>query len=127
MKSKKDLKREISELLNDKFDTAIETLQAQRDQDFEELIALRETVELAEADRAAIQGTIGDLNTAKASDLAEHNRLTQKLAWLDKQIRKKKNHVADLMGKLTELEVNPKTLNLLLTYHETERDKNEKG
>ena len=124
---KSNLRKEINEILSDKLDDAVKAFHTQRDQDFEELIALGKTVELAETERADVQKKMGDLNTAKTSDLAEYNRLTQKLTWLERQLKGKQNQVDALMGKLTKLEVDPKTLTLLLTYHEKKGHKNEKG
>jgi len=127
MKNEKDLRKEVDQILSDRLSTAIKAYQAQRDQDFNELAALKKAVETLEADKADVQKTMADLNTRKTSGLAEHNRLTQKLNWMGRQLKGKKNQVDALMKKLTEIEIDPKTLNLLLTYHEKEGNKNGKG
>ena len=123
----KALRKEIDQALIDKLDMAIKEFQAQRDEQLKEVVALKKSVETLEAEKAGIVEAMKGLNTAKTSDLAEYNRLTQKLTWLERQLKGKQNQVDALMGKLTKLEVDPQTLNLLLTYHEKKGHKNEKG
>jgi len=126
MKNKKDLKKEIEQILSDKLSTAIEAFQTERDQDFNELVVVKKAVETFEAEKADVQKTMGSLNTKKTSGLAEHNRLTQKLNWMNRQLKGKKGQADDLFKKLTELTVDPKTLNLLLTF-KAHGGKNEEG
>jgi len=116
MKTQRDLRKEVDEALSKKLTDAVKAFQAQRDSDFKELVTLKKAVEVVKAERADIQNIMGGLNTRKTSGLAEYNRLTQKLNWMDRQLKGKKGQADTLMTKLTELTVDPKTLTLLLHF-----------
>ena len=113
---KNDLRKEVDEILKGKLADAIAAYQANRDQDFDELVALKRAIESLENERADVQKTMGALNTRKSGDLGDYNRLTQKTNWLDRQIKGKKSQVNTLMSKLTQLNVDPNTLTLLLAF-----------
>jgi len=112
----KTLRKEILEILSNKLSTAIEAFEAQRNSDLKELVTFKKIVKNLETEKENIQNTMANLNTKRVSDLGEYNRLTQKLNWLSRQLKGKKSQIDALMGKLTELEVNPKMLSLLLTF-----------
>ena len=111
---KNDLRKEVDEILKGKLADAIAAYQANRDQDFDELVALKRAIESLENERADVQKTMGALNTRKSGDLGDYNRLTQKTNWLDRQVRAKRNQANSLMSKLTQLNVDPEVLALVL-------------
>ena len=119
---KNDLRKEVDEILKGKLADAIAAYQANRDQDFDELVALKRAIESLENERADVQKTMGALNTRKSGDLGDYNRLTQKTTWLDRQIKGKKSQVNTLMSKLTQLNVDPNTLTLLLAFQGGEKN-----
>lgn len=126
----KALKNEINGILTSKLADAITTFEAGRDADIAELVELRKAVETIATERAGIVEAMGKLNPKKARDLGERNRLDVKLRWIDRQLEGKKDQAGALMTRLIEIEVDPRTLNLLLnfrTYHEKRGGKNENG
>ncbi|HUV58519.1 MAG TPA: hypothetical protein VMW09_00210 [Desulfatiglandales bacterium] len=123
MKTQNDLREEIDAILSSKLDDAVKAFQTERGQDFNELVALKKAVESLEAEKAGIVEVMKGLNTKKTSGMAEYNRLTSKLSWFDRQLKGKRGQIDVLMKKLTEIEVDPKTLTLILAYHEKEGNK----
>ena len=125
----KALRKEINEILTNKLNAAVKAFQAQREQDLADLFALKGEVDKLEVERADIQKTMAGLNTRKARDLAENNRLDGKLRWIDRQLKGRRGQIDTLMTKLTEIKADPETLSLLLhfrEYQEKEGGKHEK-
>ena len=112
----KGLEKEVNEILRGKLSDAIEAFQAERDQDLTALAELKESVKSLEAELVAAEQSMRGLNTRKASGLAEHNRMTSKLSWIVRQLRSKRSQADALMRKLTEVEIDPKTLSLILNF-----------
>jgi len=121
----KALREEINAILINKLKDAIEAFEASRNQNFDELIVVKGEVENLQAQKAGIVEAMGKLNIGKSRDLGEHNRLTQKASWLNRQVKGKQDQVEKLMEKLTSIHVDPQTL-LLLTYHGKGGGKDEK-
>lgn len=123
----KALKKEIDAILVNKLNDAVEAYQVQREQDFEELAELRKAVEDLETERESIQKKMGGLNTRRASEMGEHNRLARALSRFPKKLKADRALIEELMIKLTEIDISPQTLNLILTYRGKGGGENEEG
>ena len=116
MKSEKELRKEIDKILADKVSVAVKAFQAQRDSDFKELMDLYQALETIEGKKAPFLKERGDLNRLKNADLARSNYLDIHLPYLEKQANGIQHQIETVTQKLTEVEIDPKTLNFLLNF-----------
>lgn len=123
---KEILRKEVDEILTNKLNDVIKEFEAQRDQDLEELAALRKAVEDLETEKESIQKKMAGLNTRRSREMGEHNRLTQRLSRFPKVFKMKRAQIEELMIKLTEIDISPKTLNLILASRGKDGGKNAK-
>jgi len=113
---KNELRKEVDEILTNKLEDAIKRFEAERNEQLEQLLTLRKAVEDLELEKAGIMEAMKGLNTRRASDLGEHNRLDGKLRWLERQMKGKRGQVDTLFARLTEVDIDPKTLTLFLHF-----------
>ena len=116
MKTEKELRKEIDKILSDKVSVAVKAFQAERDEDFKELLTFNQNLEPLEGKKVAALGEKKGLNLLRNDDLAKSNQLDIKLRWLDGQIKGCKEQIEKVTLKLTEVEIDPKTLNLFLNF-----------
>jgi chromosome segregation ATPase len=116
MKTLKEFEKEINKVLSNKIAAAIKDLEGQRGKDMEELMKLHQALEDLENKKAPFLQERGGLNVLKNTDLGRRNFLDQHIPWLEKQAKGVQDQIEKLMQKLTELEVDSKTLNFLLHF-----------
>jgi DNA repair exonuclease SbcCD ATPase subunit len=116
VKTLKELQKEIEKVLGDKVSVAVKAFQAQREEDFKELMSLNERLEDLEKKKAPFLEEKKGLNTLIDKDLGRFNYLENHLRWLDGQIKGYKDQIEKLTQKLTEVEIDPKTLSLFLNF-----------
>ncbi len=116
MKTLRECEKEINKVLSDKIAAAIKDLKDQRGKDMEELMNLHQALEDLENKKAPFLQERGSLNMLKNSDLGRRNFLDGHIPWLEKQAKGIQDQIEKLTQKLTELEIDPKTLNFLLHF-----------
>jgi chromosome segregation ATPase len=116
MKTEKELRKEVDKILGDKVNAAIKAFQESRDKDFKELMTLNQALEDLEKKKAPFLEEKKGLNTMINKDLARWNFLDRHIPWLEKQIKGCKDQIEKITQKLTEVEVDSKTLNFFLNF-----------
>ena len=116
MKSEKELRKEVDKILGDKVSVAIKAFQESRDKDFKELLTLNQTLEDLERKQAPFLEEKKGLNRMREKDLARWNFLDRHIPWLEKQIKGYKEQIEKVTQKLTEVEIDPKTLKFFLNF-----------
>jgi chromosome segregation ATPase len=116
MKSEKELRKEIDKILADKVGGRIKEFQLARDKDFKEVMTLNQTLETIEGKKAGFLKEKSGLNTLINKDLARWNYLEGHIPYLQKQAREIQDRIEKITQNLTEVEIDPKTLNFFLNF-----------
>jgi len=113
---KKDFRKEVDKILSGKLDDAVKAYQAARESDFQRLTELSKSLEGLENKKAASEDEKRGLNPMKSKEKTRFDTLTLQGPRIERNIKKIKAEINSIMKKLTEIEIDPKTLTLLLHF-----------
>lgn len=113
----KKMEKRIDTILNEKINAMIESFQAQRETDLEELISLEKGIQFQEAEKKRLTEEQRNLNVVREEDKARSWEIVLDLRSIEEKLVDINSEIEALVEKLTAVpsfEKNPALLNFLM-------------